>query len=281
MPVLTLRAVRQKIRGAQKTRQITKTMQMVSASRLMKTQEKLRQAKPYAQKMEGMFLHLLKSDPLSHPFCTEPSAKEVALVVVTSDRGLCGSYNTNLIAQAEEFLHNHEAVSLVMIGKKGANHFRRRPWPILLEYPEMAGKPDFDRISEATRDLTSSYLSGKIGRIYLLYTRYISALSLRPTCVQVLPLPSGGEGTVQTIIEPDRQMLLDRFLPQYIASRIYILLLEAAASENSARMIAMKSATDNAKKMISGLTLVRNKVRQAAITREMIEIVTAGEALGG
>jgi F-type H+-transporting ATPase subunit gamma len=285
MPVLTLREIRKRIRGAQKTQQITRTMQMVAASRLKKSEEKFRQAKPFAQKMEMILSHLQQfSEEFTHPFFEAREVKTVGLVVVTSDRGLCGAYNGNVIAQAEEFLakHNAQTVKLMLIGKKGYDYFKKRDWPILLKSLDIAGKGDFQKISEITQQIIQAYLSREVDAVYLIFTSYLSAMSVKPICVKFLNLQQEGETKpIQTILEPSLPEILDQFLPQFVTSKMYISLMEAFTAENSARMIAMKTATDNAKEMIERLTLQRNKARQAAITKEILEIVTAGEALKG
>ena len=284
MPVLTLREIRKRIRGAQKTQQITKTMQMVAASRLKKSEEKFRQAKPFAEKMEMILSHLQQfSEEFSHPFFESREVKSIGLVVVTSDRGLCGAYNGNMIARAEEFLAEHQNVKLMLIGKKGYDYFKKRDWPILLKSLDIAGKPDFHKISEITQQVIQAYLSREVDAVYLLFTSYLSAMSVKPICVKFLNLQQEGRAAkpVQTILEPSLPEILNQFLPQFVTSKMYISLMEAFTAENSSRMIAMKTATDNAKEMIERLTLLRNKARQAAITKEILEIVTAGEALKG
>lgn len=283
MAVLTLRELRKRIRAAKKTQQITKTMQMVAASRLKKADEKLRQAKPYYQGMEKILSHLARSSrDLTHPFLQPRKVKNVGLVVVTSDRGLCGAYNANVIARAEAFLKEKRAapVKLILIGKKGFDHFKQRDWPILFQVLDIAGKIDFPRIFEITGQLVRLYESGEVDEIDVIYTSYVSALSVRPVLMKFLNLqpPEGGQ-EVDTILEPDLQEILDRFLPQLVASRMYVSMVEASTAENSARMVAMKTATDNAKEMIDRLSLQGNKARQGAITKEILEIVTAGEAL--
>ena len=293
MAVLNYRSLLGRIRAAQKTQQITKTMQMVSASRLKKSHEKLFQSKPYFEKITEILSHLQNTEQnrgtsLSHPFLEQQEEKSAAFVIVTSDRGLCGAYNANIISFAEGFLEKYPEgkAELILIGKKGDDYFKKRRWPIFLRVLDMAGKPDFLKISQITDRLTESYLSRRFDAVHLIYTAYRSALSIKPVSSKLLPLEPNsdtgkkGEG-IKTFLEPSRQEILNSLLPTYIASKIYVSLVEAFTAENSARMIAMKSATDNAKEMIRNLTLLRNKARQAAITKELLEIVTAGEALKG
>lgn len=285
MPVLTLRELRKRIRGAQKTQQITKTMQMVAASRLKKSEEKLRQARPFAQGMEMILSHLQQfSSDFKHPFFEAREVKTICLVIITSDRGLAGAYNANVIAAAEAFLMQPrpQAVKLVVIGKKGFDYFKTREWPILIKRLDIAGKPDFHKITEITEQMTQLYLSGEVDAVYLVYSKYLSAMSIKPVVLKFLNLQQEEAARpIQTILEPSLPEILNQFLPKYIASKMFLSLMEAFTAENSARMIAMKTATDNAKEMINRLTLLRNKARQAAITKEILEIVTAGEALKG
>jgi len=286
--ILNLRDIRKRIRGTQKTKQITRTMQMVAASRLKKAEEKLKQARPYSQKMETILARLLShQERIHHPFLKPREVKSVGLVVVTSDRGLCGAYNANVISTAAAYLDRTEIppVKLILIGKKGVDYFKSRPWPILHQFLDMAGQPDFKKITEISDKVVEAYLTGIIDEVYLIYTQFVSALSVQPVCERFLSLQPedkmGAAFPVQTIFEPNLEEVVDQFLPQYVAARIYIALIGSAAAENSARMIAMKTATDNAGEMIDRLTLMRNKARQASITKEILEIVTAGEALKG
>ncbi len=288
MPAEGIREIRKRIRGTQKTAQITKTMQMVAASRLKKSQAILREATPYAQKMEHILSHLLQTGEMpDHPFFQTRDIKTIGLAVITSDRGLCGAYNANVIAKAEEFLQTPRAqtVQLILIGRKGLDYFKTRSWPIFREFPDVAGKPDYAKITKVTQALTQAYLSAEIDALHLAYSHYRSAMSIAPSLIKVLGLTlEGGTsaiGPVQTILSPDRKTVWNEFLPRYIASKLYLLLISAVTAENSARMIAMKMATDNAKEMVNALTLRKNKARQASITKEILEIVTAGEALKG
>ena len=284
MAVLAYRDLVKRIRAAQKTQQITKTMQMVSASRLRKSQEKFSQSKPYLDKLEAIFNHLQQTGvKLAHPFLNAREVKSSALVIVASDRGLCGAYNANIIHFAETYLEKQQGTELILIGKKIDDYFKKRDWPIFSRYLDIAGKADFSKITQITKQMTDAYLSGQFDAIDLIYTRFKSALSIQPALTSILPLgagsASGAAAVRKTYLEPSADAILADLLPSYISSKIYVSLMEAATAENSARMIAMKNATDNAKEMIRRLTLLRNKARQATITKELLEIVTAGEAL--
>lgn len=281
----TLRELKSRIRSAKKTQQITKTMQMVAASRLKKSEMVFRQARPYHEKMETILSHLMESSQgVSHPFFESREVKTIGLVIVTSDRGLCGAYNTNVITRAEAFLRQTRSqnVQLILIGKKGYDYFKSREWPILMKFLDLAGRPDYEKISGITSQLIEAYLSGTVDEVQVLYTNFVSALSNKPVLKKFLNLQQEKEGLKSDFIfEPDIETIIDQFLARQIASRMYSALLESFTAENSSRMVAMKSATDSAKEMIGRLTLKGNKARQAAITKEILEIVTAGEAMKG
>ncbi len=279
----TLRELKSRIRAAKKTQQITKTMQMVSASRLKKSEEIFRKAKPYHEKMEMLLSHLMDSaEGFVHPFFESREIKTIGLVIVTSDRGLCGGYNANIIARAEGFLKEARSqdVKLILIGKKGYDYFKRREWPIHLKFLDLAGKPDYKRISGITDQLIEAYLSGVLDEVNVLYSSFVSAISTQPVLKKFLNLQEGKKRKkADFILEPDFETIIDHFLTRQIASRMYSALLESFTAENSSRMVAMKSATDSANEMIDRLSLMGNKARQAAITNEILEIVTAGEAM--
>ncbi len=279
----TLRELKSRIRSAKKTQQITKTMQMVAASRLKKSESVFKKSQPYHEKMELILSHLMESSQgISHPFFDSREVKTVGLVIVTSDRGLCGGYNANIIARAEAFLKDAGSrnIQLILIGKKGYDYFKTREWPILYKYLDLAGKPDYQRISDITQELIEAYLSRTLDEVNVLYTNFVSALTNKPVLKKFLNLQQEKEGLKSDFIfEPDLEGIIDAFLGRQIASRMYSALLESFTAENASRMVAMKSATDSAKEMIDRLTLKGNKARQAAITKEILEIVTAGEAM--
>ncbi len=256
---------------------------MVAASRLKKSEVIYRKAKPYHEKMELILSHLMaSSDGISHPFFESREVKTIGLVIVTSDRGLCGGYNSNVIAQAESFLaeSRSQEVQLILIGKKGHDYFKNREWPILLKFLDLAGKPDYQKIAAITDLLVESYLSGALDEVNVLYTTFVSALSNQPVLKKFLNLQQKQAGLKSDfILEPDIETIIEQFLTRQIASRMYSALLESFTAENASRMVAMKSATDSAEEMIARLTLKGNKARQAAITNEILEIVTAGEAM--
>ncbi len=282
--MLTLRQIRRKIIASQKTKQITRTMQMVAASRLKKSEGRMQQAKPYARKLEELLVRLAQTGQFSHPFFEKREIKNSGLIIVTSDRGLCGAYNTNIILRAESFLRNHNNnAKIVLLGKKGFDYFRKRDWEILDKVTDLGGKLDYKRVEDITDQITGYYLSGVVDEVHLLYTSFRSALSYKPTIVKFLNVEaseeSGGDKGLQYIFEPGIREIFEKLLPRYVTTKIFISLAEAFTAENAARMMAMKLATDNAEEMIDRLTLMRNKARQAAITKEITEIVTSAEAL--
>lgn len=282
--MLTLRQIKRKIRSAQKTRQITRTMQMVAASRVKKAEGRLYQARPYAKKLDELLLRLSQTGQYPHPFFETREIKNTGLIIVTSDRGLCGSYNANIIFKAESFLRNlKNNAKIFLIGKKGFDYFKKRNWEILDKITDLGGQLNYKRVEEITNQITGYYLSGVVDEVYLAYTTFYSALSYKPSIVKFLNIEgskeSGGNKGLEYIFEPGAEEIFEKLLPKYVISKIYISLAEAFTSENSSRMMAMSLATDNAEEMIDRLTLVRNKARQAAITKEITEIVTSAEAL--
>jgi len=258
-------------------------MQMVAASRVKKAEGRLQQARPYARKLEELLGRLARTGQYTHPFFEAREVKNTGLVVVTSDRGLCGAYNTNIILQAEAFLKSRRNnAKIILLGKKGFDYFKKRDWEILDKVLDLGGKLDYKRIEGITEQVTGYYLSGSVDEVYLLYTSFRSALSYKPVITKYLNVeaPEGlQEKELEYIFEPNVKDIFEKLLPRYITTKMYISLAEAFTAENAARMMAMKLATDNAGDLIDRLTLIRNKARQAAITKEITEIVTSAEAL--
>jgi F-type H+-transporting ATPase subunit gamma len=285
----TLRDLRRRIRSVQGTQQITKAMEMVAAARLRRAQAKVESSRPYASKMQAMLDNLTRaSASLDHPLFEKRQVKKVGIVVVTSDRGLCGSYNNNVISEAERLRKCYEPdqVSLILVGKKGHTYYSKRVCEIVLKYLDMGAVLDLTQVRKITDDLVSLFLSGEVDEIYFVYTRFISAVSHRVATEKFLNIESqvGAEdqkGRVDYIFEPDPERIFSSLLPSYCMTRVLMALAESFASEHAARMISMSAATKNAEEMIDDLTLVMNKLRQASITKEMLEITTGAEALKG
>lgn len=281
----SLRDIRRRIRSVRNTQQITRAMQMVAAAKLRRAQQRVEASRPYANKMKQLLEALAgASGEFTHPlFEVRPVRREV-LVLFSSDRGLCGSFNANLIRRAHLFLKERgpQASLLVPVGKKGMDHFKSRPYPLGQVYQDWQGNLDFERVKAITRYLTELFLAGEADRVHLLYTQFISTVSYRVVLEPFLPItPPAGAASLGTdyIFEPDAPELYGRLVPAFALTRVQIALAESLASEHGARMFAMSNATANAKEMINSLTLQYNKARQASITKEMLEIVGGAEAL--
>ncbi len=293
--MLGLRQIRRKIRSAGKIEQITKTMQMVAASRFRRCEEHLGRVRPYLQRLEEVLQRTTHGlAPEAHPLLRPRQPRRIALVLITSDRGLCGAYNTNLLIQAARFVREAApaSVALVCVGRRGRDATKRQPIEHLLQPVELGGRPDRVGAARLADRLLKAFQAGEVDAVYLLYTAYLRAFTFKPVLVKLLdispastPSPLGTpppEGKVEGrdyLFEPSQPEFLDVLLPHYVTIRVYGAMAEAMTAENSARMMAMKNATDNAGEMIDRFTLLRNKARQAAITKEIAEIVTAAEAL--
>ena len=282
----TLRDIKRRIKSVQSTQQITKAMEMVAAARLRKAQAQVEAARPYGLKMQQMLESLASAAAgLNHPLFEERDVKKRLLVVFTSDRGLSGSYNTNIIRSASQYLKEaeHGSVSLGLIGKKGADFFKRRPYPIAFSIADLGGKIDLVRIRQMANDITNMFLSGEFDEVRLLYTSFVSMVKYRITLEKFLPVEnpaSESEGMPSDyIFEPNAEAIFSTLVPRYCVTKILQAILESFASEHGSRMIAMGNATRNADEMIDHLTLVRNKARQASITKELLDIVGGVEAL--
>ncbi len=285
----TLRDLRRRIKSIQGTQQITKAMEMVAAARLRKAQTKLESSRPYASKMQAMLDNLIRSiTSLVHPLMEKREVKKTGLVVITSDRGLCGSYNHNVIHQADKFLRNYEPgkVVLAIIGKKAYTYYSKKPWEIRQKYLNLGGNLNWTQVKRISNDLIELFLSGAVDEIYIIYTRFLSTVTYQVTVEKFLNIEhqteTGGKETFEDyIFEPDPEKIFAELLPNYCVTRIQMILAESFASEYGSRMISMGAATKNAEDMIKQLTLVLNKHRQASITKEMLEITTGAEALKG
>jgi F-type H+-transporting ATPase subunit gamma len=285
----TLRDLRRRIKSVQGTQQITKAMEMVAAAKLRKAQTKLESSRPYASKMQAMLDNLTqRATSLAHPLFEKREVKKVGLVVVTADRGLCGSYNHNVIHQADKLLkgYDKEKVTLILIGKKGYRHYVKRPWEIRLKYLGLGGNLILTQVKNITNELVNLFLSQEVDEIYFVYTKFLSAASYKVTTEKFLHIESqvkaeGKKAYIDYIFEPDPQKIFASLLPNYCMTKVQMALAESFASEHGSRMISMGAATKNADDMIEHLTLVLNKARQASITKEMLEITTGAEALKG
>jgi len=295
----SLRQIRRRIRFIQNTKAIMRAMQLVSASKLKRTQDRLMQARLVAGYLIELLERLSSHEAmLRHPLCEQRSpTTALALVVITSDTGLCGAYNAHLINLVEAHLKQDGKVpvQLVLIGKKGFRYFTKRGYSVIASSLDLAGRPDLSIIRQIATSLMDAFLAERVDAVEVAYTRFVSSVAYRPVIEPWLPvqLPvtsatnRGGSakffgGSYQLpdyIFEPTPERVFEELLPRVAIAKFAQMVLEAFTSEHSARMIAMKNATDNAEELLDELTLLRNKVRQATITKEISEIVGTAEAL--
>jgi len=285
-----LKDIKRQIAAVGKTKQITKAMNMVAASKFRTAQMRMENFRPYAGKfMEVLNSLALRVDASSHPLLAVRPPKKLRVICMTSDRGLCGGFNSNLIKATERFAKEKEAegkeVSLVPVGRKGRDYFRKKA-KIMNERVDVFKKFDMSLAVEISNDIIPSFVKEEYDELYLVYNEYRNVSVQRPAVVRLFPLPSIGqeeatdpEKRIDYIYEPSDEVLLDRILPMYVRVLIYRALLETYAGENGARMAAMDNATQNCDELIGSLTLKFNKARQAAITAELMDIVGGTEAL--
>ncbi len=284
--------LRRRIRAVKNTQQITKAMKMVAASKLRRAQERITNARPYAVQMHRVLANLAaRVDPSAHPLLErrEPGADSRTLViVVTGDKGLCGSFNTNAIKAAGSFIVEHQAPCVLgLVGRKGRDFFTRRGFPVLFEEVGLFQQLRFEDARRIAREATAAFVERRADRVVLVYNEFRSVISQRVVVSDLLPIgraeveePAGIEGAnVEYLYEPSPREIFDRLLPRYVEIQVYRALLESNAAFFAAQMTAMDTATKNSSEMIASLTLFMNKVRQAAITREIIEVVSGAEAL--
>jgi F-type H+-transporting ATPase subunit gamma len=285
----SLKAIRKRISSVRNTQQITKAMKMVAAARLRRAQEAATAARPYAEKLQALLRSVAaRVGAETNPLLKSPEEeKRVHLLLVTSDRGLCGGYNSNLTKAADAFLRQRQGqeVALTVIGRRGFEHYRKSSVNIVEKHVNLFGGPSRALAEELGQKFAREFGEGATDGVYLLFSRFRSALAQVPTLVRLLPISaeavSDATPPLEYLYEPEARSVLERLLKQYVNTLIHSAFLEAVASEHGARMTAMDSATSNASEMISRLTLEMNRARQAAITKELMEIVTGAEALKG
>jgi F-type H+-transporting ATPase subunit gamma len=290
--------LRRRIRAVKNTQQITKAMKMVAASKLRRAQERMANARPYAQQMQRVLGSVAsRVDPSVHPLLDvrAPRADSRTLVIVVSaDKGLCGSFNTNIIKAAGAFiLGSRERCVLGLVGRKGRDYFGRRGFAVSFEQIGIFQKLRFQDAQEIAQTSIAAFVPGEVDRVMLVYNEFRSVISQRVVVDQLLPIPraevdaaaaslgtpAAGASQIDYLYEPDAQEIFNQLLPRYVETQVYRALLESNAAFFAAQMTAMDTATKNSAEMISSLTLYMNKVRQAAITREIIEVVSGAEAL--
>jgi F-type H+-transporting ATPase subunit gamma len=276
--------LRRRIRAVKSTQQITKAMKMIAASRLKRAQDRVVAARPFAQRMQQVLNSLAaRVDPDAHPLLRAPVGGRPLLIVVTADRGLCGSFNANVIKAAGQFILSErgtEGVELGLVGRKGRDFFRRRGFDVVLEHVGIFQRLTFGHAVEIANVAIDEFVSGRASRVDLVYNEFKSVISQRILIEPLLPIPRAtgeGQGT-DYLYEPGPEEIFRDLLPRYVQAQVYRALLESNAAFFAAQMTAMDAATRNSTEMIDSLTLYMNKVRQAAITREIIEVVSGAAA---
>jgi F-type H+-transporting ATPase subunit gamma len=287
--VASLRELRRKVKSIKSTQQITKAMKLVAAARLNKAQERIVSARPFANKMETLLQELayliggLQEQHGVHPFFKKRQSNRVDLVLVTADRGLCGGFNANLIRKTLHVLKDNESkdIHLWIVGRKGRDFFRRFNRKIEKEYLGVFQNLSFKQAEVIGDDLIQAYLASGTGEVVFIYNEFKSRIQQKLTMKTILPITAfeAAKPEQDFLYEPAKEKILTALLPRYVKAQIYRILLESQAAELAARMSAMESATNNARDLIYSLTLTMNKVRQAAITKEISEIVGGAEAL--
>jgi F-type H+-transporting ATPase subunit gamma len=282
--------IRVKIKSVENTRKITKAMEMVAASKMRKAQERMRAARPYSEKIRNMAANLGQANPeYTHAFMKTNDAKSAGFIVVSTDKGLCGGMNTNVLRIVTNQLRTNQSAGIsaqaVAIGNKGLGFLNRVGAKVVAHATQLGDKPHLDKLIGPVKVLLDAYVKGEVKSVHLCYTRFINTMKQEPVVEQLLPLSQDKLQAEKTahgwdyIYEPDAQAVIDDLLVRYVESLVYQAVAENMASEQSARMVAMKSATDNAGSVIGELKLIYNKTRQAAITKELSEIVAGAAAV--
>lgn len=309
----SLRDIKRKIRVVKNISQITQAMKMVAASKLRRVQERVQRGKPYAQTMAELVGTLAPNvRDFNHPLLDVRPVGAVGIVVVAADKGLAGSYNSNILRIAHQFidrktreletsgtpyLNARQPVRIITVGRKATDYFTKRGYPVVEHYGSLGVETPYDQVRAASNTITGLFMTGQVDEVYICYTEFITTMTQRPQAIKFLPIERPAEMTTDAvgnapeangapkgrdfIFEPAAPELLARLLPRFVETRIYQLLLEASASEFGARMTAMSSATKNAGEQIETLTLLANRTRQAVITKELLDIVGGAEALKG
>jgi F-type H+-transporting ATPase subunit gamma len=281
--------IRTKIKSVQNTRKITKAMEMVAASKMRKAQERMRAARPYGEKIRNVAAHISHANPeYRHPFLVErDTVKRVGIIVITTDKGLCGALNTNVLRMAlnqyKDWQGQGEEIDVCCIGGKGLGFMQRLGANVVSEVVGLGDRPRLEQMIGALKIMLDGYTADRFDRVMLFYTKFINTMKQEPVMEQLLPVTGdrlgAPEGNWDYIYEPEAKTVLDQVLTRYIEAVIFQAVAENMSSEQSARMVAMKSASDNAATLIDELTLIYNKSRQAAITKELAEIVGGAAAV--
>lgn len=281
--------LRRRIRSVKNTQQITKAMKMVAASKLRRAQDRILATRPYALELRKILGHMAgQSEDFHHPLLESRAEENVLVAIVTGDKGLCGSFNSNVIRRSEELLRVHGSAELLLMGRRGADYFRRRSWSIRAALTTLFSDVTYGKATEISEDLIETFVDGRYDAVYVVYNEFVSVLTQRLTVERLLPLggleaqePAPAGPRAKYLLEPSAAQVVDDLLPRFVAFQIYRILLESQAAEHGARMTAMDSATKNASELIDKLTLNYNRSRQAAITTELIEVVSGAKSLEG
>ena len=281
--------IRTKIKSVQNTRKITKAMEMVAASKMRKAQERMRAARPYGEKIRNVAAHISHANPeYRHPFLVHrDTVKKVGIIIITTDKGLCGGLNTNIqrlaLNKIKDWESEGEAFEVCCIGNKGLGFMQRLGANVVSQVTQMGDRPTMEKMIGAIKVMLDGYTHDRFDRLVIFYTKFINTMKQEPVMEQLLPLSGerlgSPEGAWDYLYEPEPKVVLDQVLMRYVEAIIFQALSENMASEQSARMVAMKSASDNAGSVIDELTLIYNKTRQAAITKELSEIVGGAAAV--
>ncbi len=289
MPAGNLIDLRRRVRSVKNIQQITRAMKFISASRLKRAQDRILAARPYARRMLAVLNSMAtRMEEQSHPLLAEREGERIMLVVLTGDKGLCGAFNSNIVKRAVQFIQEDAAnreLSLTLVGRKGYEWFKSRPWPIRHQYLNIMSRVEFEYAREIASSLSEYFVSSKLDAIYLVYNEFKSVIQQTIQVEPLLPIRrlelEEGETPLDYLYEQPAAELLDELLPRHVETQVFRAMLESEAAEHGARMTAMDSATRNAKEMIANLTLKMNRIRQASITTEIIEIVSGADALQG
>lgn len=289
----TIRQLKRRITSVQNTAKITNALQLVAASKMRRAQDRATQGRPYAEKIQGVLASLASTGEAGeedgrHPFLVQRPVKNIGILHITPDRGLCGALNSNLNREAASFVaETNEPVSMVAVGKKGRDFFLRSELNLAAEFTELGDYPALTQTQTVAKVIMEDYLNGRVDKVFISFGEFINTVNQQPVIKQLLPVipPEQADGeaddalTQEYIFEPNPLLVYERLLPRYVIMQVHSAILESAASEQSARMVAMKNATDNASDIESELTLTYNKVRQEQITSDLLAIVGGAEAL--
>jgi F-type H+-transporting ATPase subunit gamma len=280
-----VRDIRRRIRSVRNTQQVTKAMKMVAAAKLRRAQERILAARPYANQMLAVLNSLAtRANPETHPLLAVRGAERLEALVITADKGLCGGFNTNILKRASAFIEEHRQrlLSMHLVGRKGRDYFRKRGYTVTGEYIDLFRTLSYGDARKIARNIMERYIERDLDAVYLVYNEFKSVIQQRVVVERLLPIqrlePTPALSMQDYIYEPSPQALFDVLLPRHVEFQVLRALYESAAAEFGARMSAMDAATRNADEMINSLTLYMNRVRQAAITKEIIEVVSGSEA---